>query len=139
MKTHDVIRNQTKPRLMAALRLRCPYCSVAPLQAKGKWFEFGRGCETCDYRYEREVGYYVGSTWMVNYTVISCFGIVVAAALAFGLQLSGLMIATWTSLSLILFGLFFFPFGNAIWLYADHVFHPLTEKDRMSTQPDIRQ
>jgi hypothetical protein len=108
------------------------------LQKPGSWFQFAEGCSRCDYRFEREVGYYVGSTWMVNYTATAVFGIVLAAVLARYSPWNGLGIAAATSAGLVFFGMWFFPFGNAIWMTCDHFFHPLTEKDRMSTQGTVR-
>jgi hypothetical protein len=75
---------------------------------------------------------------MVSYTVNAVFGISVAGYCALATKLSGLAIATVASVSVVAFGVAFFPFGCALWLYADHLFHPLREADRLSTNGAIR-
>lgn len=122
-------------------RLNCPYCGKhsllkGPVLTKPlNWFFFAKGCPECRYLYEREEGYFAGSTWMVNYFVISVFGLAVAAYCGISTDLDGLMTATVTSLSIIVFGLFFFPYGTAIWMYFDHSVHPLKDEERQDILP----
>jgi transposase-like protein len=129
MNAQTPIKNN--PKLLYALTLRCPYCGKTPLRRKGSFFDFGEGCPTCNYKYSREGGYFTGSSWMINYTTTSLVGIAVAAYCALSTNMGGLMIATVASISIVVFGLLFFPFGNALWIYFDHLFHPLQERDRL--------
>lgn len=120
-----------KASLWRALRLRCPYCGVEPLLKKGSWFDFRPGCPRCEYRFEREEGYYTGGSWMVNFPItatsifILCWVMVVKVP-GFG----GLKLASVISVLAVAFGVFIYPFCMAIWMYAEHLFHPLGPEDR---------
>lgn len=120
-----------KPSLWRALRLRCPYCGVEPLLQRGSWFNFRAGCPRCGYRYEREEGYYTGGSWMVNFpvTATSIFVLSWVMVVKFP-QLSGLLLAAAVSALAVVLGLFIYPFCMAIWMYFEHVFHPLTSEDQ---------
>lgn len=123
--------NLGKPSLLNALRLRCLYCGKTPLSKAGTWFAFDTGCKECDYLFEREAGYFVGATWMVNFPIISFFGLCVAGPLVlFGTQLGALAIAAIASAAVLIFALLSFNRCNALWIYLDHLIHPLTEEDR---------
>jgi hypothetical protein len=120
----------SKPKLLPTLLLRCPHCGKESLRKKGSWFEFKEGCSICNYRYEREAGYFTGASWMINYTVISLAGVGMAWYLVAATPLRGLWIASMISLFVIVFGLWFFPYGKAIWMYFDHLINPLSADDR---------
>ena len=62
---------------------------------------------------------------MINYFFVSCLGMLVGLPLAYLTDLDVLIIAAITSVAIIVFGMFFFPFGTALWLYFDHRVHPL--------------
>lgn len=126
------------PKFSNAVLLKCLYCGKTPLLRKGSWFDFDKGCSSCDYRYEREIGYYTGSSWIINYVIISAVGIIVAAYCAFATSIGGLGIASIASAAMVAFGIFWFPFGSSLWMYFDHVFHPLHMDDRLSATPDGR-
>jgi hypothetical protein len=125
--------NLGKPSLTSAMKLRCLYCGKTPLSKPGSWFAFDEGCKQCDYCFEREAGYFVGATWMVNFPVISFFGLCVAAPLVlFYSSLGALGIATIASSAVLLFALLSFNRCNALWIFLDHLIHPLTDEDRWS-------
>jgi len=121
-----MVDRSARPSLIHALRLRCLYCGQTPLRKERSWFEFGAGCSSCDYKYEREEGYYTGASWMVGFTVTSLVGMIVAA-LVFYLypDADAMVIAAAASFSLLLFGMWFFPYSQALWMYFDHTVHPL--------------
>jgi uncharacterized protein (DUF983 family) len=74
--------------LRRALRLRCPACGHSaiflPLSRTRRprdWFTPLDGCPRCGYAYEREPGYFLLSTWAINYSVacavgLTCFALV---------------------------------------------------------------
>lgn len=118
------------PRLGAALRLKCPYCGVEPLQQKGSWFEFDVGCSRCEYRYEREEGYYTGASWMINFPFTATLAFLLVTALVWAnLALSSTQIALIATVFVFGFGMFFFPYSQAIWMCIEHRFHPLNQED----------
>lgn len=122
---------QGKLSLISLLRLRCPYCGSTALRAGKSWFNFADGCQVCDYSFEREPGYFTGASWMVNYTVSALSGLGMGAALMILFpDLDGLVVAAIVSVFLIAFGLWFIPYGMAIWLGFDHFIHPLRPEDR---------
>ncbi|MEY4631208.1 MAG: hypothetical protein RIQ81_1328 [Pseudomonadota bacterium] len=122
---------QGKISVLSLLKLRCPYCGVTPLRSGTSWFNFAEGCPVCDYRFEREPGYFTGASWMVNYTASALFGLSMGAAIMVFLpDLDGLIVAAVVSLFLIGFGLWFIPYSMALWLGFDHLIHPLNPEER---------
>jgi hypothetical protein len=64
-----------------ASRLRCPVCGISPLfppvsqvESISDWFAMLPGCPRCDYRYDREPGYFLLALWMVNFSIVAIFG-----------------------------------------------------------------
>lgn len=124
-----------KPRQSLQLRsiflLRCPHCATSSLLKPGSWFEFQEGCELCSYRYERESGYFLGAPWMISYPLVGMVCLLLSISLfswitpRFGmLGLSGLV-----ALAAIISGLFFYPYARAIWMFGDHLFNPLEDRE----------
>lgn len=67
---------------------------------------------------------------MVNFPVTAVLGI----ALAVGMFLSypaasELVVLGIPSIFILLYGGFFMPYSMAIWMYFDHLLHPLTNED----------
>ena len=122
---------KTRPSLRAALSLHCPYCHRTPLRKQGSWFVFRRGCRGCDFRYEREAGYYTGASWMVAYPMISLCGLGTAVVFKLWLfpELNTLLLITLVSALMVALAILSTPFCKAIWLYQDHWFHPLDKDD----------
>ena len=126
------MQTKQKPKLSYALRLKCPYCGVTPLRAKGSWFQFAEGCPRCNYKFERELGYYSGASWMVNFPVTATLAVVVGGFFVwFFPNLSGEILAAFTSVIFLAFGVWFTPFSMAIWIYWEHSLHALRHEDRL--------
>lgn len=126
-------RTKGKPKLLPVLRLMCPYCGQTPLRKKGAWFSFGPGCVGCDYAFERELGYYAGASWMVNFPVVAVSGFLLAALLMiFAKDLSAEVIASISCVYILIFGAWFTPYSMALWMYGEHLLHPLNEDDSFS-------
>ena len=122
-----------KPNFLAAIRLRCPYCQKTRLLKPGTIFEFGEGCATCNYRFEREVGYFSGASWMITYAVAAVLAMIGGGFMVWKYSDMGDFVVA--GVPALLGGggaMLFIPWGRALWLYIDHRFHPLTEADQLS-------
>jgi uncharacterized protein (DUF983 family) len=117
-----------KPQFRYLFRFVCPYCGVSPLCKT--WFTFQHGCLPCNYRFERELGYYTGASWMVTFPLVSLASFFVAALLMWQFpNLSSLWVASTVSIFMLLLGVLITPLCMAIWLYVDHWLHPLHDGD----------
>lgn len=124
-----------KPSLKLSLKLRCLYCGETPLLAEHSWFRFRKGCITCDYIYEREVGYYAGASQLISFPVASLFAFVLAAVLMFSFPTLNIMhVVGICGIIVVVSGALCTPISMALWMWFDHKFSPLTEKDRMSSK-----
>ena len=119
-----------KLKLRGVFFLKCPYCLKAPLRKDGSWFEFSHGCQSCDYQYEREPGYFFASPWMVNYplSALVCFGLSFILFRNYP-EMYVLLKAAFVAGACIIAALFLYPFSRAIWLFMDHLFKPLSDED----------
>jgi uncharacterized protein (DUF983 family) len=123
-------RPRSKPSLLNALRLRCPYCGKTPMRAPGSLIEFARGCGPCGYRYEREIGYFSGASWMMNYTFAALVAMAAGGYMVWKhSDASDLVIAGVPATIGAVAALAFIPWGRALWVWLDHHLHPLTEAD----------
>lgn len=126
-----------RPSFFAVLRLRCPYCRKAPLLAPKSWIVFASGCPKCDYPYEREEGYFTGAAWVINYTFAAFWGVLIGGLLLWQRpQWGSLLISLITAVVALLAAIGFFPYGKALWLWLDHVFHPLEERETLRSRSE---
>ena len=124
---------QTKPSLLYALRLRCPHCGKTPLLISGNFIEFGAGCGPCNYKYEREVGYFSGASWMMNYTFASLMAMLAGGYMVWKHSDAGdLIVAGIPALFGAVAAFVFIPWGRSLWMWIDHTLHPLTEADKLN-------
>ncbi len=122
-----------KPNLFHALRLKCPYCAKSSLLRPGNLLEFAAGCPQCNYKYEREVGYFSGAAWMITYTVAALSAMVAGAIMVWKFNDKGdLIVAGVPAAFGGIMAVLFIPLGRAIWMYTDHLFHPLTDDDKLT-------
>lgn len=112
------------------LWLKCPVCGVSPLfrpvgqmRNINDWFETLKGCPHCDYKYDRESGYFMAALWMFDYGLASLFGIILLLMLFFFFQLSTWQLLLLTLLPTFLFAVLFVRHAKAFWLAIDHFFH----------------
>jgi hypothetical protein len=124
------------PLLFRAVKLKCPYCGVTPLLRPGSIFELDRGCKPCNYRYEREIGYFSGAAWMITYTVAALSAMAAGGVMVwkYGDQ-SDLIVAGVPAVFGGTMAVVFIPLGRAIWMWIDHWLHPLTEEDGYEKEP----
>jgi uncharacterized protein (DUF983 family) len=121
-----------KTHISSLLALRCPHCNESKLLKPKSWFEFEPGCTRCNYRYEREEGYFWGAPWMINYPISAAAAIFLGIELKQSFGLSSLKLASAISLVTIALAVAIYPHARALWMIGDHMFHPLSEKDRLS-------
>lgn len=123
----------SKPSFIFAMLLRCPHCGKTPLRRKGSFVEFDKGCDICGYRYEREIGYFSGASWMMNYTFAALIAMLAGGYMVWKHSDAGDMIVAGIPA---LFGgvaaFLFIPWGRSLWMWIDHTLHPLTEEDKLT-------
>jgi uncharacterized protein (DUF983 family) len=125
----------TKPRLWTflkrALKLRCPECGRHPLfvplrkvRSLFNWFYPLDGCPHCGYAYEREEGYFLLATWVVNYGVTGAIGLATGLILQSYTQVGFWPIVCTLLLLMPLISVLFARHAKAIYLAIDHYFDP---------------
>ena len=82
------------------------------------------GCPRCGYAYEREPGYFLASTWVINYGAGSVLGIIIYVVLDFTtrLPIGELLAAVLTPI--VLFNLLFARHSKALFIALDHFSDP---------------
>jgi len=124
---------QNKPNILHALRLRCPHCGKTPLLKSGSFIEFGVGCQPCNYNYERELGYFSGASWMMNYAFASIMAMLAGGYMVWKHSEAGdLIVAGIPALFGGVGAFLFIPWGRSLWMWLDHTLHPLTEADQLN-------
>ena len=123
------IRPSNSKMVLRALARRCPNCGAPGIFAS--YTELRESCPTCGLRLHRgESDYFIGA-YLLN---------LVAVELLFAGMLAVVVIATypdtpwvaiqWGGLVLMIVGaVVCYPFAKALWLAADLVFRPMTEKE----------
>lgn len=102
--------------LARALRLRCPRCGDSRMFRR--WYSMHSRCDCCQFRFEREPGYYLGATY-VNYGLTAVLLIVSYLLLHNGLGLSNQDLSLVLPLICVLFPLAIFRHARALWLAFD--------------------
>jgi len=116
--------------------LQCPYSCGTALRAPGQWITFKDVCPACGYRIDREPGYFWGASWMISYTIVGVLALFLAVYLLFSRpEMDAMVIASVSTVFALIVGWVFTPFGKAIWLWADHMLHPLGPADYPSNNP----
>ena len=101
--------------------LRCPRCGTAPL-FRGP-FSMYPDCLSCDLRFEREQGYFVGAIY-INYAVTAVTAIVGYFALKYFISIALAQQLILWSIYAVFFPLFFFRYSRSLWLTLDYMFNP---------------
>ena len=118
-----------------AMILRCPVCGKSPVvppllktRSLRDWFTPLDGCPRCGYPYEREPGYFLASTWVINYGAGSLLGIVIYVVLEFTAHLPIAQLLAAVIVPIILFNLLFARHSKVLFIALDHFYDP-HEKD----------
>jgi uncharacterized protein (DUF983 family) len=111
--------------LQRGLRQRCPVCG------KGRifqgFFKTYERCPVCNFKYEREEGYYSGAmavNLVVSELLITAIAVPLAASGAVSL---GVLIAMGLTIPILLPILFYRP-TKSIWMSIDHMVHPVSNE-----------
>lgn len=119
-----------------AMLLRCPVCGKHPIflpllrtRSLHDWFAPLDGCPRCGYPYEREPGYFLASTWIINYGVGSILGILIYVILNITTRLPIMELLAAVLIPIVFFNLFFARHSKALFIALDHFSDP-HEKDR---------
>jgi len=115
--------------------LRCPVCGKSPIflpllrtRSLHDWFTPLDGCPRCGYPYEREPGYFLVSTWIINYGAGSLLGIILYVILDSFFQLDITLLLCIVLSPIALFNLLFARHSKALFIALDHYYDP-HEKD----------
>ena len=126
----DTLRERERPKLRAIFLLKCPYCLSAPLLRKRSWIRFEGGCNNCHYEYRKESGYFWGPFWMINMPIMIVVGlsshILLRQELA---DISSMALHGGAFLIAVTLGFIITPFTKSFWLYLDHMFNPLVDRE----------
>lgn len=112
--------------LMEGLRLKCPRCGEG--QIFSGMFKMRSECGSCHFKFEREVGYFVGAMY-VNYgaTIFIAFASYFALDYFTSIPFYPNLIL-WGVFSA-LFPVFFFRYSRSLWLSFDYILNPSEPPD----------
>ncbi len=102
-----------------AWKLRCPRCGEGRLFAG--WFTMNERCEHCGLQYEREPGYFLGSSY-INYGWTAMSMTVAYMLLHFVLGYPNKYVLPPLVAYIVIFPLTFFRYARALWLALDIYF-----------------
>jgi len=107
-----------------ALSRRCPYCGGGNIFAN--YFSLKPICPTCEVRFEREEGYFLGG-YALNLVVSEFLALGLAVWLLFGTRLRDLPLLPQQLIAVALavaFPLALFPFSRTVWMALDLFLNP---------------
>jgi uncharacterized protein (DUF983 family) len=102
--------------LSRAIRLQCPRCAQSLLFET--WLRMTKQCPNCQLKYERDAGYFLGSTYL-NYGLTSFISTVSYVVLHFGYGISNQTLTIGLLTFVGIFPLFFFRYARSLWLGID--------------------
>ena len=105
--------------LSRGIRLRCPMCGAGRLF--GGLLRMNSECAECRFRFERESGYFLGSTY-INYGVTAVLPTGMYVVLLFGFGIEKEWILPGLLAFCLNFPLVFFRFARSLWLSLDCFF-----------------
>ena len=124
-----------------ALCLRCPECGQSRIFAPwsdthniSQWMTPLERCPVCNYPYERESGYFLLSTWAINYGLIGGLGLMVAFYAEWGWHPPLWKTILCVAVPVVLANFFFVRHSKAFFLAFDHLVDP-----HNLNKPDVRQ
>jgi len=102
-----------------AIALKCPMCSEGKLFSG--WLSMRKKCENCGFVFERDPGYFLGSTY-INYgltTLLTTWSYIV---LRFVLEIDKGWLIPGLATFCVLFPMVFFRYARSLWLSFDCYF-----------------
>jgi len=117
--------------LRRAMLLRCPVCgkhpmfpSLARTRNAHDWFTPLDGCPRCGYAYDREPGYFLLSTWAINYGFAASLGLFLYFVFEWFYDWPVWTLITAVVVPVVAFNLLFVRHSKAIFIAWDHLFDP---------------
>lgn len=104
-----------------ALRLRCPACGQAKLFQN--WISMNDPCPDCGRKFNRAPGYLLGSIYF-NYGVTALIVVVIYFSLYLTKTFTGRQLLWILTAFSVLFPLWFFRYGRALWIAFDERWDP---------------
>ena len=94
------------------------------------WFRMHERCSNCNFRFEREPGFFLGSIY-INYGLTALITTVAYVLLRFVYDYQDDNLIWWFAAFCVIFPAAFFPFARALWLAMDCFFDNTSlEEDR---------
>lgn len=123
-----------------ALQLRCPECGESRIfppfsetHSLNQWMDPLEGCPHCHYKYEREPGYFLLSTWALNYGVVGGLGLIVALVSEWLWHPPFWRTMLCVAVPVIVSNILFIRHSKALFLAFDHIMDPqykILERDK---------
>jgi uncharacterized protein (DUF983 family) len=117
--------------LARAMRLKCPECGANPMfrplrqvRSLYDWFTPLDGCPRCGYAYDREIGYFLVATWVINYTVVAGLAVVISFTIdaLYDWPMWKQVLIVFAPMPLLSFAIA--RHAKAAWIAMDHYFDP---------------
>ena len=118
---NGITRMSLTSLILRAVRLRCPRCGQARM-FRG-WFHMHEHCPSCDWKFERAPGYFLGSIY-VNYGLTALLVVIAYFSLYFSAVLTPREILWTLAAFSVLFPIWFFRYARALWVAFDIYFDP---------------
>jgi len=117
--------------LMRALQLKCPVCGEKPIFIPWRqvrhlrdWVMPLDGCPNCGYPYHRDSGYYLLTTWIVNFAFALALGLTLYFLNDWHLQVPLVALLIGVAVPVLIFNFLFLRHSKAIFLAVDLYFDP---------------
>lgn len=114
-----------------ALKLRCPECgeslifkSWGETHSVHDWMHPLDGCAQCQYKYEREPGYFLLSTWALNYGVFGGLGLLLALTAEWLWHPPFWQTFACVAIPVMISNVLFIRHSKALFLAFDHIVDP---------------
>lgn len=131
--------------LRRALRLRCPECGESPIfkplsetRSVHDWMHPLEKCPRCNYRYEREAGYFLLSTWALNYGIVGGLGLLAAFYVEWNWHPPLWKTILCVAVPVLVSNFLFVRHSKAIFLAFDHHMDPHVKEDAALNTKDVR-
>ena len=98
------------------------------------WFTTAHGCPRCEYRFEREPGYFLMATWATGFLPPALLGIALMLLLPRWFNMSDAVWLTACMIPAALLAVAIARHSRAVFLWIDHLFDPLADEDRKKYQ-----
>jgi len=117
--------------LKRAMRMQCPECGrhrifkpLSETRTLKDWMQPLEGCPECGYKYEREAGYFLLSTWALNYGIVGGLGLAAALYAEYTWHPAVWKTFLWVAVPVLISNFLFVRHSKAIFLAFDHYVDP---------------